>query len=247
MQGRWRHFRWLTPGLYLTLLAAAPAGSGTSAPPPDLSGSWTLNEELSQDPRAMLREAMANGRAEPGGGRRGGRGGWGGRRGGGGGDESGGQRGERSAPDADEGGERRGGDFGQGWKELKIAASGPQLTLTSTDGASQQVLYTDGRKVSEEKAGVGTVKTQAQWKDGALEVVTQLPKGRKRTEIYEITHDRKRLYVLTTLEGYGRMPTVTFRRVYEPALPPAAAQPATTPPPGAGAEDDEEIVEDFDF
>jgi len=111
------------------------------------------------------------------------------------------------------------------------------------------VLYTDGRKASEEKPGVGTVKTQADWKDGALTVVTQSPKGRKKTEIFEMTHDRKRLYVLVTLEGYGKMSGVTFKRVYEPEPAPgvAPAQPTEPSPPDRSWDEDDYDGDDFEF
>jgi hypothetical protein len=253
MQGRWHRLRWLsTTGLYLVLLAAGsarPATAATAPAPaatPDLSGTWTLNEELSQDPRTALREAQGKEHQGGGGGRRGG-----GRRGGGfpaggGGGNAGGDSSDtgnaRRSPDGagteDEG--HAGNDFGLEAKELHLKAEGTQLTLAEADGTIRQVLHTDGRKMSEEKPGVGTVKTQAQWKDGALEVVTQLPKGRTKTEIYEMTHDRKRLYVLVTLEGFGKMPTVTFRRVYDPEPAPAAA-PAPGAP-GASLPSDDDIV-----
>lgn len=262
MQGRWHRLRWLsTTGLYLTLLAAgparpataatAPAASATSATP-DLSGTWTLNDELSQDPRTALREAQGKAGQGGGGGHRGGRRGGGGAfPGGGGGNGSGGsgdggdsgnaRRGQDGSGTEGEG--RAGNDFGLDAKELHLKAEGAQLTLSDADGTVRQVLHTDGRKVSEDKPGVGTVKTQAQWKDGALEVVTQLPKGRTKTEIYEMTHDRKRLYVLVTLEGYGRMPTVTFKRVYDPEPPAAPATTPAPPAPGAGLPgDDDDIV-----
>ncbi len=258
MQGRWYRLRWLsTTGLYLTLLAAGPARAATAAAAaaaaPDLSGTWTLNQELSQDPRTALREAQGKaGQGGGGGGHRGGRRGGGGFPGGGGGNGDGGDSGNsRRGPNGTDGEEHASNDFGLDAKELHLKAEGTQLTLLDADGTVRQILHTDGRKVSEDKPGVGTVKTQAQWKDGALEVVTQLPKGRTKTEIYEMTHDRKRLYVLVTLEGYGRMPTVTFKRVYDPeppaapaeAAPPAApAPPAPPPPPGAGLPGDDDIV-----
>ncbi|HTQ80202.1 MAG TPA: hypothetical protein VMM92_09405 [Thermoanaerobaculia bacterium] len=258
MMERWRRLYWLTSVLYLTVITASPAGSGT-APTPDLSGTWTLNEEQSQDPRAVMREAMQNQhQGMGGGGRRGGRGGGGGGGfpGGGGG---GGGRGRRSSDSDDSNsngsqpsdeGEHKGPDPFKAIHDLKISTAGNQLTVAAVDGTDSKVYFTDGRKVSEDKEGVGTIKTQAQWKDGALEVVTKLPKGRKKTEIYEITHDRKHLYVLTTLEGYGRMPDVTFRRVYDPPAPPpqpteaAPTAPTTSAAPGL-RQDDAVIEEDF--
>jgi hypothetical protein len=219
---RGRHrFRWLSTGLYFTMLAAVPVGPGAAPSPPDLSGTWVLNESLSQDPRGVLREAARKAHAEEGSG--------------------GGQRRSGEGGTAAEGDEPAGGpNLGLGAKELHITGIGTALTLAGADGADQRVLYTDGRKTSEEKNGLGKVKTQAQWKDGALEVVTQGPKGRTKTEIFEMTHDRKKLYVLVTLEGYGKMPTVTFRRVYDPEPLPVAA-----PGPGLPDDDDYDLVEDF--
>jgi hypothetical protein len=247
---RGRHrFRWLSTGLYFTMLAAVPAGPGIAPSPPDLSGTWVLNESLSQDPRGVLREAAGKAHAEEGGGgghrggRRGGGGGGGGFPGGGGG--GGGQgRPRDGGAAAPEGDEHAGSpDLGLGAKELHITGTGTELTLAGADGADQRILYTDGRKRSEERKGLGTVKTQAQWKDGALEVVTQGPKGRTKTEIFEMTHDRKKLYVLVTLEGYGKMPAVTFRRVYDPEPAPAPA--AAPPGPSLPDDDDYDLVEDF--
>jgi hypothetical protein len=251
MRGPWRRFRWLTSGLYLTMLAAGPVGSGLAAPPPDLSGTWTLNEEQSQDARAAMRDAAGKTRQGEGGGgghRGGRRGGGGGGGEGGGGGARGPRGGEGSAGgEGTEAGEHNGGgDFGRGAKELQIAASGAQLTITEVGEAAPRVLYTDGRKLSEEKAGVGTVKTQAQWEEGALKVVTKGPKGRTKTEIFEMTHDRKRLYVLVTLEGYGRGSGVTFKRVYDPEPPPTTPTPTLAPaqgtepaPPGRGWDEDD--------
>ena len=252
MQASRRRFQWLSTGLYFTMLAAGPVGPGIVTPLPDLSGTWTLNEGLSQDPRSVLREAMKThpGESGGGGGRRGGRRGGGGGGGfpAGGGDDGG----RRGAGTGEEGEERPGGpDFGGlgglggTAKELHIAGTGAELTFTSADGREQRVLHADGRERSEERPGVGTVKTQAQWKDGALEVVTRGPKGRTKTEIFEMTHDRKKLYVLVTLEGYGRTPAVTFRRVYDPE--PAPAAPAPSLPPSLPNDDEGEydLVEDF--
>jgi hypothetical protein len=236
----------LSTGLYLTLLTAVLVGSGTVTPLPDLAGTWTLNESLSQDPRSVLREAA--GKVHPGegegGGRRGGRrGGRGGSGSPGGGAGEGGPRGERGEGTGADGDEHAGGpDLGLGAKELHIAGTGTDLTLAAAEGREQRVLHTDGRKRSEEQEGVGKITTQAQWKDGALEVVTKGPKGRTKTEIFEMTHDRKRLYVLVTLEGYGRMPTVTFRRVYDPEPAPA---PAAAPRAPDLPDDDDDVAEDF--
>src|SRR5882724_8908866 len=119
MRGPWHRFRWLTSGLYLTMLAAAPVGSGTVTSTPDLSGTWTLNEEQSQALRPATQEGAGRGRQGGGGGgghrggrRSGGGGGGGGAGGGGPGGGGGGGGGEGGEPGR--GGARPGGEAASG-------------------------------------------------------------------------------------------------------------------------------------
>jgi hypothetical protein len=96
---------------------------------------------------------------------------------------------------------------------MTIAWSAPQLTVTT--GERKRVLWTDNRKVKEERPDGTTMKVRSRWTDdGSLEVVTQMEDGPRRTEIFEMTHDGRRLFVLIGLEGRGPRP-IQFRRVYD--------------------------------
>ncbi len=198
---------------------------------PDFSGRWTLNEDLSEDPRTKMQEA--------GGGRgRGGFGGRGGGEGGGGfggrGGMGGGGRGRRGGDDSgDRGGDRasRLGETLAAQKVLAIAHKDPELVITDLNGR-MRTFFTDARKVEEERAE-GTAKIQTKWKDRSIVVVTKLG-GREITDTYERAADGARLFLTTKMEG-GRG-SFSFRRVYEAALTPVpaeggAAEPKSEPRP----------------
>jgi len=201
------------------LVSVMPAGAAKPpAAPPDLSGTWQINEDLSQTPQQAMRQRFEG--APPGGrgggpggpGRGGGRfpGGGGGRRGGGGRPEGGAAPEGRPDVEAAEG-------------TMTIAWAAPQITITYP-GDRKRVLFTDGRKVKEERPDGKTAKIRASWTDtGSLEVVTKSDRG-TRTEIYEITNDGRRLFVLIGLEGRGPQP-VQFRRVYDRAVAEEPAEP----------------------
>ena len=181
----------------------------TGRMPPDLSGTWKINEDLSQ----RLQQSGPSGEERPPGGwsgRRGGRGGGGmGRRGGGGGGfPAGGAGGPEGAPP--EGGTGFAGAVGA----MTIAWAAPQLTVTYP-GDRKRVLYTDNRKVQEQRPDGGKIKTQAHWTDaGSLEVVTKMDDGTTRTEIFELSNDGHRLFVIVGIEGRGPRPR-QVRRVYD--------------------------------
>jgi hypothetical protein len=186
--------------LIAALVSVRPASAGKpTAATPDLSGTWQLNEDLSQTPQQSMHQGPEGAPPE-------GRGGGAGRRGGrfpGGG--GGGRRPEGGGPP-----DRR-ADFEAAEKTMTIVWAAPQLTITYP-GGRQRVLFTDGRKVKEERPDGKTVKTQASWTDtGSLEVVTKTDHG-TRTEIYEITNDGRRLFVLIGFEGRGPR---QFRRAYD--------------------------------
>lgn len=189
------------------ILAAAP-----SKTVPDLSGTWQINEDLSQTPQQAMRQAGEEGPHGP----RGGHGGMGGhgRRGGGG--FPGGGGGGEGFPGGPGGGppqDGRGHGFEEAAATMTIAWSAPQLTVTT--GEHKRVLWTDDRKVKEQGPAGKTVKVRSRWTDdGSLEVVTKMEDGPTRTEIFEMTHDGRRLFVLIGLEGRGPRP-IQFRRVYD--------------------------------
>jgi len=185
-----------------TLLSLPHAGLASGRG--DLSGTWKLDRERSDDPAQKLREGGGPSRRGSGGG-----GGSRGRRGGG---SFGGHHGRPT----DEGGENGRADFSEdprAFDLLSIVHHDPALKIT--DGLGREhVLYTDGRKIEEERSA-GTMKIRAKWKDGRVVVATTPEHGAKITETYAVTADGSSLTVTTRVEGGGR--ELEFRRVYDAA------------------------------
>jgi hypothetical protein len=199
---------------------------------PDFSGTWKLNEDLSEDPRTKMREA-GGGRGGGGGGGFGGRGGMGGGggRGGMGGGTGGGHRGGGGdSGDSSGDGSSRFAETLAAQKVLTISHKDPQLVITDLNGRAR-TFFTDARKVEEERAE-GTAKIQTKWKDRSIVVVTKLG-DRETTDTYERAADGARLFVTTKMEGKRAF---SFRRVYEAPLAPVpaeggAAEPKSEPKP----------------
>lgn len=205
--------------LFLPALAQAEKASKKKQPP-DLSGSWTLNEAMSESGRDKMREKMANRR----GGRDGGRGGGGfggppggGRGGGRGGGSGGGGRGGGGGFGGP--GERRGGDRGgpmvaidEGVDRIELVQTDDQLSITYSDDRLR-ILLTDGRK-DKRTGAMGDVVTTAKWnQDGELVVKAKTQRG-KVTEIYKLDDEGERLLVDITIDG--PMGEITFYRTYDP-------------------------------
>jgi hypothetical protein len=178
-----------------------------------LVGQWTLNADLSEDPREKMQEAMQKLRQG------GGMGGGGGMRGGGmggGGMRGGGTRG---------GGMGRGGGEGQRpprpsmptlSKELTITHIAPAVAIVDPDGLVR-TLQPDGEKYQVEH-GDGEIKTR--WKGDRLVVETKAERG-KRKETWSVSPETGRLTVHLEVEpGGGRMPKIEVDRVYDPVEAP---------------------------
>ncbi|HTO74727.1 MAG TPA: hypothetical protein VMQ61_01515 [Thermoanaerobaculia bacterium] len=203
-------------GILLTRFSAFSGGL------PDLSGTWKLNTAQSDDPQQKFKEGASSSgggssdstdSAPPSGGGGGGYGGWGGHHGGhGGGHRHGGGGGDSNqGPSAMEGREM-----------LVIKHADPQLTITDASGR-ERVLYTDGRKLEEERSYGGTTKVQTVWKDGHVEVTSQSEKGPKIIQSYAVSADGSQLNVTTQIDGRRK---VTIHTVYD-----AVHEPPPTPAP----------------
>ena len=205
---------------------------------PNLSGTWQLDRDASDDPKKVMEEARA---AAPGGGGSGGGGGHGGGHGHGGGGGSGGMGGMGSSGGS---GGRHGSGSGSGnepgapgpdpemlaaLETLTISHAEPKLTITDASG-HERVVFTDGRPIEEERSHGGKIKVEAQWKDGHIEIVSKPETGAKVTESLSITADGSHLTVTTKLEG-GRAGTIRIRRIYDAVKPPTT--PAATEKPAA--------------
>jgi hypothetical protein len=210
----------------LCLAAALGCTTARAVKHPDLSGTWRYNEEASQTMQREAQQEEGGGTGGWGGGHGGGPGGHGGgmgRRRGGGGYPGGGGRGGGGYPGG--GGElpgREGGGGPEGGPRFEEEAGGavtitwadPKLTLTYPS-ERQRVFFTDDRKVKEDRDGQ-TVKVRAHWTDtGSLEVVSKTEHG-KRTEVFELSNDGRRLFVIIAVEGRGPRP-FKIRRVYDRA------------------------------
>src|SRR5215472_4905700 len=137
---------------------------------PNLSGTWQLNKDQSDDPEKVMKDARSSS-----GGSRGFSGGGmgGGRRHGGGGGGSRGDNGDSSSS----------GGFNERFAALEtltIEHKDPTLSITNASGR-ERTLYTDGRKTEEEHSYGGTTAVTASWKDGHLEVVSKPESGAKIT------------------------------------------------------------------
>ena len=196
--------------------AAAADKAKTAVPAPDLSGTWRLDKERSDDAREKMREQMER--------RGGGRGpgmsgpGTGGPGMGGGG---------RMAPP----GMGDGGDPAEAMKpildpaeELSVYQGQPDIVIDEKY-ARRRTLHADGRKY---KADNGASEITTEWKEGALVVETRGFRGQKTTETWELSTTGKRLTATTKVEN-GLGGKVTIKRVYDrsgDAPPPAAPDPA---------------------
>ncbi len=224
-------------GAAALLLTRTPGGGAAeaAAPKTDFSGSWTLDEGLSEDPFEKMRDA--SGREGSGSGGEGGSEG-GGMRGGGFGRGGFGGHGGFGG----RGGGRGGGSAGttpsellEDSRHLVIAQKDPELKITMASG-KERLYYLDGRKVEEER-NEGTVKVKTKRKGETVVVDTEYPSGREVVQTLEILKDVNRLAVTTKISG-GRGRSFSFRRVYDPDFEKtpaeAAPAPAAAPPTTSG-------------
>lgn len=214
------------------LLAAPPARSDDKPQQdkPNLSGTWRLNPEKSDDPREKMRDLFrggGGGRGGPGGGGFG-RGGPGGRGGGRGGGGYGG--GGRGGPGGGGPGAERGGGRGMfeamnaGLDSLRIRHEDPVLHVAYAD-EREDTFYTDGRKVRRE-SDRGGAEIEARWKDGRVVVEEKGGGGGKILRTFELSPGHDRLYLTTRIDN-PRLGAVTVRRVYDADV----EAPPTSPAP----------------
>jgi len=223
------------------LPAAAPSDRPTTpaAPPPpkpraltiggkpNLSGTWVLNKDESDDARQKLADARSS--SGQGGGQRPG---WGGGQGG----QGGGQQGGGGVWGPGGSGYPRGGGGGrQGQRssnadepmeelsQLTIAQTESTVNVTSETGhtlasypasnQSQSGSSSSDSSGSSSKSANPTV----EWKDNQLVVTEQRDRGGSTTRTYELSPDGNQLYVTTTLQSPRFKNPVTIRFVYDPA------------------------------
>jgi hypothetical protein len=201
-----------------------------------LVGEWKLNTELSDDPRAKLRE----GRPEGGWGG-GGRGGWGG---GGRGGWGGGGRGGSGGGRGGWGGGGRGGGMGRGGDgaagspgapsgaramlfqatQITVTNLTPEITIVDPDGAVRH-LHADDKSYHEDDGS----EVKARWDDARLRVETKTQRGHVKETWAVGPGEPRRLTVLVEVDRpWGG--TAKINRVFDAVAPGTnATQPQSTP------------------
>lgn len=187
---------------------------------PNLSGTWVLNKDESDDARQKIQEAAGssgqNGGQQPGwggGGGYGGGGGWGSRGSrypGGGGGNTGQGRGQA--------------DFMDDFSHLTIDQTESTVKVTGESGrtlvsypASNQSQSSSSSSDSSGNTASTRTPPSAAWKDNQLVVEEQQGRRGSTTRTYELSPDGKQLYVTTTLNNPRFQKPVTIRFVYDPA------------------------------
>jgi hypothetical protein len=200
--------------------AAAETAVESSAPAKGRAafvGRWILDEDLSEDPRQKMQQAMQERRRGGGGGP----GGWGGLgmpaggRGGwpGGGGRGGGRGMGRGRPGEERTESRRPPllSFFSA-KDITIANVEPSVAIVEPDGLVR-TLQPDGEKHDVEHA---EGKVTARWMDDALDVETTSGRGTVK-ETWTVAPDTGQLTVLVEIGSRGPMSAVTVRRVFDRA------------------------------
>lgn len=159
-----------------TALAAGCRPSPGPAPePPDLVGTWLVNEAESDD----LEESLRGGRREP-------------------------EEGESRLPGGNwERVPPTPSTLFAFSRIFRITQSDSTLTIVGADGTKRE-LYHDGRRVRQRLEGLGQVFTVARWKDRKLVVEHEVEGGAKVTETYELAPYGRRLELEVKLSGFVR-------------------------------------------
>jgi len=183
-------------------LAGGDEKPASSVAPPDLSGRWQLNKELSEDAHEKLRQSLEKRR-----------GGYGPAPGMGGPYSSGaGRLGLPPAQSGDDEPDESTRAILDPADELVIFQGQPEIVLDEKF-SRRRTLHADGRKY---KAENGAAEVKAEWKEGRLLVETRGLRGRKTNESWELNTTGKRLTATYKLSP-GNGPSVTVKRVYDRA------------------------------
>jgi len=141
--------RWACTGFLLAsvLVAAEPA---------NISGTWTLNKDLSDKPPARMHAWKSQSSEAPT---------------------------ENAPSDTEKKGGHGKMDFQKAFGTLTIQQAGDRIVLTN--GWRQRILYTDGRLITENSPR-GAAEVHARWEDGRLIVDAKPESGPARTETFSV-------------------------------------------------------------
>ncbi|HTS11619.1 MAG TPA: hypothetical protein VMH00_05840 [Candidatus Limnocylindrales bacterium] len=184
--------------------AAQPAGQSTAqAAKPNLAGTWKLNQDQSDDPRAKMREAMGNsgGGSEQGGSEQGGGG-------------MGGGRGMRR-PGRGPGG---GGGMMAEWQQLTIEQTDAGVKVNGATGRLLATTEKQAQSTDDNSGGMGRSfpPAEAQWQGSQLIATSHGFGGGTTTRTFELSPDGKQLIVTSKIENQRFNQPVTYKQVYDP-------------------------------
>jgi hypothetical protein len=200
----------------LAVLALAAPTGGWAQSGADLSGTWVLNAELSDDPQEEFRRwAQSRGMPAPPGGSESAAGGG-----------EGGDTYDAAGAGAGAGGPGAGlmammQSVSQGAERLVIEQEGDQVTITNANGQAN-TLQTDG-KVVEREGAQGATKIKSRWKKDRMIVNVDLPQrssplGGMITPNIQMTYSldkNGRLELATTVGVGAQLAPLTVERVYD--------------------------------
>jgi hypothetical protein len=190
----------------ILLFAASGANGSSKDPYPNLSGSWKLNAELSDDPQEVIRETMMQMREE--------------RR-----NRMRMQGDRRRAPDAPgRGGFARGGErpgqmpdnmrnLEKDMQILRIVQEDSKILITNSVKRTL-TLYADGRALRQETSQ-GEIIRKAFWNKEGLVTQSDLPNRAKIIRTYRLIEDGSRLHVVTRIEPERFPRKIEFESVYD--------------------------------
>lgn len=188
----WKQRVYVSAALALAMLSSAAVADPSGV---DLSGTWVLNQKLSDDPQAMWKQHNGSGGGGGGGHHGGGGGGYSGGGGGSYGGHHGGGGGYSGSGGGGAPGQHGGGDFAPVQK-LTIIESGDKVVMIP-EGRDSVIVIPDG-KPHDRQTPAGVAKVEASWTDVALQVKMTSPTGHEATRLYRINSDG-RLEVVTQL------------------------------------------------
>ncbi len=213
------------------------------APPQrkDITGSWKMNLDASDNPMRKIQDARAsrnagNGGGNSGGGRGnggvwgggggypGGGGGYPGGRGGGGGGGGNGRPRNSGGDDSDSDHQTL-ADALNSPETLNFAQKDGEVDLTSNAEGFQRTYYTDGRKIEKSKDDANHERA-AHWDDIRLVSEEKGPRGGKITRTFEPAPGGQQLFETVHYEG-GRLGPIDVRFVYDNAKQEKPQEPAT--------------------
>jgi hypothetical protein len=197
---RWH---WLAAvALGATCLTAVGRAQSRPADKPNFSGDWTLNRELSDEPRVGAEAARGTDDRRGGGGRRGGFGGGMGGRGGFGGmgrrGYGGGGRQEESA-DARTKLQELADEARLGSETLTISHSGANIAVTDSRGRTR-FFQTNGSR-DKHQLVTGTIDSTTRWAGDQLVTEYDAGNGRKLTYTYSLVPNTRQFLVRVRIDG----------------------------------------------